>query len=306
LKQFTNVISIAPGLVVVPPRQLPFGLIGEKNNRPLSRHWDRDACTILSFFEGIKVEETTERGWRVINASFDNLQLAISDAAWMHVDASDTQYYFSVDCRSQDAILELDQWYHVDELFSGIAHQYYAKRERSSNRLELNRGATPAISQRLKLLATRSQQYSFSFPKLTSHISNAISWVSRARNSSTSSDRFLCTWIAAEYLTMSRGESEQTPDIKSTLSSRLGGLLGRADRNSRRYWESALNDCYELRCELMHEAAEDSGRLATSTPLLMQAVVEAIFFCVSSLSTVTADTTPSEMLDGYRRRKRAT
>jgi hypothetical protein len=293
-----GITQIAPGVLVAAPDQLPIVLIGEPSNLPLCREWNPTSARLITFIRAETAPETTTLGWIALKDAFDRLLVVTSDASWRHSDKEGNNYILAVDGHVQDAVLELDRNYHVHNLFSGTAHQYHSGRQKSTHRLHLDEHAATAIRERLTPLDSTLATYGMKFPELVAHLSNAIVWISRARSSVTASERFLCAWIAVEFLA-AYGKSAGSA-IKSTVSSRVSYLMARGDRNLRRYWQSAMEDCYDLRCDLVHDAKDNSEQLEKRSPMLMQAVVDVVLFCILSIPNLTKDTSPSEMLDDFR------
>ena len=100
-----------------------------------------------------------------------------------------------------------------------------------------------------------------------------------------------------EFLVLRGDERSTEQAIKSGLSSRIAQLLGREARTLRRYWRGVIEDSYQLRCDLVHEAKENESSLIKLVPLLSQATFEVIWFCIRSVGSVGADLLPSELLD---------
>jgi hypothetical protein len=147
-------------------------------------------------------------------------------------------------------------------------------------------------------------KYQTRLPKLASQISNAMHWVSQARRATTASERFLAPWIAAEFLTLSgRSNASKNEDRGGLVASRLAGLLGRSSRTNRRAWQTTMKKCYELRNLLVHEARDEPEELDQYAPRLMQAITDAVLYCVLTMPSLEMDLPPSELLDRHRFKK---
>lgn len=288
-----GIMCLAPGIVVAAADQLPFSLLGKKRDIPLCQHWDGDAARLVTFFASTSAPNTVVDGWKALTRAHEFLVLAVADAGWLHADAQKNLYPMIVDGRVQDAVLELDHWYHVHHLASGTAHQYYARQDKSSNKLALETRQSNAISPRLQLLMGNILKNKERFPILTAHLSQAMTWLTRSRDSATPGEEFLCLWIAVEYLVV---PARSGSAIKGTIGPRLAELMGGSDRTMRRFWQAKFDECYELRCKIVHEAADDRERIASLAPILRQAVIEAIWFCVLTIRHLVDDAAPATLL----------
>jgi len=288
-----GIMCLTPGVVVAAADQLPFALVGRECNAPLCDHWDRDAARLVTFFASTSAPGTVSDGWRALTRAFEFLALAVADAGWLHTDARGNLYPMIVDGRVQDAVLELDHWYHVHHLASGTAHQYYARQDKSSNKLVLETRQSSAVSLRLQMLMTNILKNKDRYPVLTAHLSKAMTWLTRSRASATPGEEFLCLWIAIEYLAVPAGSDAA---IKGTVAPRLAELMAGSNRTMRRFWHTKIDECYDLRCKIVHEAADDLERIASLAPILRQTVIEAIWFCVLTIGELTADVPPATLI----------
>jgi hypothetical protein len=134
-------------------------------------------------------------------------------------------------------------------------------------------------------------------PKLALQLHHAIEWISRSRSSSTQSERFICLWIAIEYLVLRGSEASRDDAILGALQSRVAPLMARGNRDLRKYWNSIVEDCYRLRCDVVHEAKEDDQQLARLVPLIGQAAFEVVWYCAAVADKAAADRLPADLLE---------
>ena len=276
--QTTGSIRIAPGITVSGPDDMPIRLVGGTSaEESLCRHWDPKASHLIAFFTAPNVTETEACAWAALSDAFDLLTLAISDSSWQHSDGLGKDIPLFVDGRLQDAVLGLDRWYHVHHVPSGSAHQYYAAKEKSSFALDLNEFAADSIRQRLDPLSWILRPHTGPPRKLTEHLNRAVSWFSRSRGSATLAERFLCLWIAIEFLLVKDEDSDSSK--KDSVSGAVSRLLARHDRTVRRYWVGIAEDAYNARNRLVHEAEAIDAELTRLVPPLEHATFAVIWHC---------------------------
>ena len=147
---------------------------------------------------------------------------------------------------------------------------------------------------RVQQLVNANLTHAVQFPRLIAQLDHAIQWLSRSRDSTTLEEQFLCAWIAVEFLIQ---PDEAAGPIKGNVTSKISTLISRGDRTIRRYWTRKMDDCYDLRCDLVHEAKTDKTKLETLLPFLTQAIVECLYHCVGSLEELTDDCAPADLLN---------
>ncbi len=298
-----GIVHLAPNILIAGPDAVPFRLQGAKIDRPLCHGWDDDASRIITFFLASDAPQTPDGSEECLTAAFTLLSIASLDTAWCHKSLSGREARFAVDGKAQDAILELEPWYHVHHLFHGTAHQYYRRRDRSTNVLALTNQSIESLVPRIRILKTMEQRARQSKPVLRQHLTNAMRWLSRSRGSTTNSERFLCAWISLEFLVL-RGTTKEDA-IKAAVSSRVSTLMSRGDRTRRRYWQGLLDEAYDVRCNLVHEAREDQTALNRLLPIITQAAIQIIAFCSLSVDEIEGDISPTELLDQLRNSSRS-
>lgn len=295
---------VGPGIVIASPKSLPFHLLGREPAEELCEWWTPGTARLVAYFAADDVASTPEKGWSALKSAFDYVNFAISDAGWCHLEADGSMKAFDLNVHQQDAVVELERWYHVHHLINGSAHQYQSGIEKISNELFLDEAASRGMRPRVDVLVRRIQAISGRYVNLEAHLLRAVEWLSRARVSSSPGERFMCLWIALEYLVLRRGEGAQVETIAAAMESRVPPLMSRGERNQQNFWQRIMKDSYAMRCRLVHEAAEERKEVDRLMPYLSQAIVEVVWYASAQGEKETQDRVPADILEEYGQRRR--